>query len=70
MRCKGCHYSLKKLVERRCPECGRGFDPDDARTFEGEGRRGRDLVPRMSYVLLAFGVVYVASLLLVLGAAP
>ena len=33
MRCLDCHYSLKNLTEHRCPECGRAFDPLDARTY-------------------------------------
>jgi hypothetical protein len=31
--CLGCGYSLRELTDPRCPECGRGFDPDDARTM-------------------------------------
>lgn len=31
--CLGCGYCLRQLTERRCPECGRAFDPDDARTM-------------------------------------
>src|SRR5262245_18261377 len=34
MRCQGCGYLLKNLVEHRCPECGRAFDPNDLSTFE------------------------------------
>lgn len=33
VRCLTCHYDLRKLTERRCPECGRAFDPDDASTY-------------------------------------
>ncbi len=38
MRCKTCHYSLANLTERRCPECGTAFDPNDATTFEAHRR--------------------------------
>ena len=38
MRCKNCHYSLEGLTEHRCPECGRGFDPRDQRTFDVQRR--------------------------------
>ncbi len=31
--CLGCNYPLRGLPANRCPECGRGFDPDDARTI-------------------------------------
>ena len=34
MRCRQCHYRLENLTERRCPECGRGFDPHDEATFD------------------------------------
>jgi len=29
MRCLGCGYDLRGLPENRCPECGRGVDPQD-----------------------------------------
>ncbi|QKK07991.1 MAG: hypothetical protein HND58_07245 [Planctomycetota bacterium] len=29
-----CQYDLRGLTTGVCPECGRGFDPDDARTFD------------------------------------
>jgi hypothetical protein len=28
MRCPNCGYDLRHLTERRCPECGKPFDPD------------------------------------------
>lgn len=31
--CLNCGYDLRGLPEPRCPECGRGFDPDDPRTY-------------------------------------
>jgi hypothetical protein len=31
--CLACGYVLDGLPTARCPECGRGFDPADARTF-------------------------------------
>lgn len=33
MRCLSCKYDLSHLTERRCPECGRAFDPNDPKTF-------------------------------------
>jgi hypothetical protein len=33
IRCLTCGYDLRGLPEPRCPECGRGFDPDDPATF-------------------------------------
>lgn len=32
-RCLGCGYVLTGLVEPRCPECGREFDPHDPATY-------------------------------------
>jgi len=32
-RCLDCDYPLRGLPENRCPECGRGFDPDDPKTM-------------------------------------
>jgi hypothetical protein len=39
-RCLNCGYILEYLPEPRCPECGRGFDPDDARTYHLPNSRG------------------------------
>lgn len=33
MRCLDCAYVLEGLSSRRCPECGRSFDPDDPHTY-------------------------------------
>jgi hypothetical protein len=43
MRCKTCQYPLANLTERRCPECGRAFDPANPRTWSlpGDGRHRR-----------------------------
>src|SRR5262245_7833529 len=30
--CRDCGHLLRGAVSRRCPECGRPFDPEDART--------------------------------------
>jgi hypothetical protein len=35
--CLGCGYALRGLVETRCPECGRAFDPRDLRTMRVPG---------------------------------
>lgn len=31
--CLNCRYSLRGLVDARCPECGRPFDPSNSATF-------------------------------------
>jgi hypothetical protein len=36
VRCKTCHYSLRNLTVRRCPECGGAFDPADPKTWESD----------------------------------
>ncbi len=33
MYCDGCGYALRGLGAGLCPECGRGFDPEDPGTF-------------------------------------
>lgn len=40
MFCKGCGYALAGLESRLCPECGRGFDPANRRTFARKPPRG------------------------------
>src|ERR1017187_4798216 len=40
MFCRGCGYALVGLTSRRCPECGREFDPENPRTFLVRPRRG------------------------------
>jgi hypothetical protein len=52
MICQGCGYVLDGLPAPRCPECGRGFDPADPRTFRLPGKRAR---PGLVF-LLAVGV--------------
>src|ERR1043165_836492 len=41
MFCRGCGYSLSGLVGSACPECGRGFDPEDADTYDAAWPRAR-----------------------------
>lgn len=31
--CATCGYLIEELPERRCPECGTGFDPSNPKTF-------------------------------------
>jgi len=49
MRCLGCGYILDGLPENRCPECGRGFDPEDPKTYAASSRSG------YRYLALAMG---------------
>ena len=41
MYCKDCQYDLRSTTEQRCPECGRAFDPEDAKSFQPEAVRRR-----------------------------
>lgn len=49
MFCRKCGYILDGLDSRRCPECGRPFDPADRRTFHS-GSSGRRWVKRLVLV--------------------
>ena len=46
-RCLGCGYSLRGLPQPVCPECGRGFDPDDPETHVTPARWAQTLLRRM-----------------------
>lgn len=52
IRCKCCEYILDGLPENRCPECGRLFDPSDARTYLSHRNYTR---PYWPYLVASFG---------------
>ncbi len=58
--CRGCDYALVGLVASQCPECGRAFDPDDARTFTRTPRRRRWL-RRIGVVAAIAAIVFVLA---------
>lgn len=60
MRCKACNYSLWKLTEHRCPECGRAFDPDDPRTFAAP-RPFRSRRERRKPAIIYFFVIWLSA---------
>ena len=33
MYCRDCRYPIHATAAHRCPECGRGFDPDDEASY-------------------------------------
>jgi len=64
MRCLSCEYPLKGLVEHRCPECGREFDPNDPKTFD-DGQRARLYGRWRRAEVAAIAAVFVFSALIV-----
>ena len=59
--CVRCGYPLDGLPRAVCPECGRGFDPGDTRTYLAAGQRPR--TPRaFQLTLFAAAVVSTARL--------
>ena len=62
MRCIDCDFDLAHAAgERRCPECGRAFDPGDAGTVIGPGHgRAARFLARAPGWPLAVGAVVVA----------
>ncbi|HWB20369.1 MAG TPA: zinc ribbon domain-containing protein [Phycisphaerales bacterium] len=66
--CLNCGHSLKGLSSTKCPECGREFDPHDARTTDGRRRwlRDRTLARAAQLVVWEFGVLAVVFFVLTL----
>src|SRR3954451_7208332 len=54
--CLSCNYPLRGLTDRRCPECGRPFDPADRRTMN----LGRPVGPVGRWMLRPVGPWVVA----------
>jgi hypothetical protein len=46
MYCVQCSYALDGLPERRCPECGQPFDPDEPTTFRTRPQNAKDAIVR------------------------
>jgi len=66
MSCMGCGYDLRSLPKGRCPECGRAFDPADAKTYRGELR---NVNPRAVWIIIIFGLAWPIALILLSYAA-
>jgi hypothetical protein len=58
MFCRRCSYQLNGLIEPRCPECGRGFDPAAARTYRRRPKR-RGLRLWLQRLAVAFVILFV-----------
>jgi Leucine-rich repeat (LRR) protein len=60
--CKKCGYALVGLESRTCPECGRGFDPANPRSFAKRAPRGwvwrwgRRVAGVMALLIMAIGL--------------
>lgn len=50
-KCLRCGYSLRHLPDNCCPECGRRFDPGDARTMDMRPDGPRELRRRDASLL-------------------
>ncbi len=59
--CLGCYYRLDYLESRKCPECGRAFDPLQPETFSFSPRRFS--MPRweLAVALLLFLIFFVQT---------
>jgi hypothetical protein len=49
--CLGCGYPLRGLSEHRCPECGRGFDPQDEHSYRTRRWQIFAATPRWWHIL-------------------
>ena len=69
--CLECNYALHGLLENRCLDCGRAFDPDDPDTMnmgQPTGRRVRALLRLPTTRLI--GVTIVASIAMLIAFVP
>ena len=55
--CLGCGHPLKSVTEPVCPECGRGFDPSEPRTFGKSPFPLRRAVARLAKAIVVVSVV-------------
>ena len=63
--CLSCRHSLRGISSRKCPECGRAFDPDDPRTTSSRATRKLWFVLECvcRYLIIASGVLVGFSVL-------
>jgi hypothetical protein len=65
--CRRCKYQLDHLKHTTCPECGRGFDPDDPSSFlpslvEPRDKLGQVMIVWSSYCAVALGALLLLAL--------
>jgi hypothetical protein len=72
--CLDCGYSLRGLLDPRCPECGRVFDPADPKTWsprpplEQRGGKAVDFAGNVVYWGCALPAFLILMALMLLGA--
>lgn len=64
MFCTRCRYPLSQIESRQCPECGRRFDPADAKTYLHTATTMRGVLWHVGVGALAAGVFALVILLL------
>src|SRR5687767_11054865 len=63
--CLGCNYPLRGLASRRCPECGRRFDPKEPASINPGrpiGRIGRWMLRPVGRGTVLLGLAAAAAL--------
>ena len=62
--CLSCRHSLQGIESRRCPECGREFDPTDVSTFSRSERGRIRWIGRLALILAMYPLLLLALLYL------
>ena len=65
--CRGCGHPLAGLRSPICPECGRGFDPDDPRTTVDSPKPWRRTIAALVRPLIVFNVLVAISVVVANG---
>ena len=59
--CLTCGYNLAGLASLRCPECGRTFDPHDAKTFARSDRPTAAGAWRLAMLMAVMAMLIISS---------